>query len=91
MDILSIVGDITSIVSSLHDFRKDRKESSDGKQNGREEVHHNRPEFDIVDYKNYLARTCYGTKKSCDIELFVVHIQSVSVRGEKKAPIVDAY
>ena len=91
MDLLSIVGDITSIVSSLHDFRKDRKESSESKQNKREEVHHNRPEFDIVDYKDYLARSRYGTKKPCDIELFVARIQSVSVRGEKKAPVIDAY
>ena len=91
MDLLSIVGDITSIVSSLHDFRKDRKESSESKQNKREEVHHYRPEFDIVEYKDYLARPRYGTKKPCDIELFVASIQSVSVRGEKKAPVVDAY
>ena len=59
MDLLSIVGDITSIVSSLHDFRKDRKESSESKQNKREEAHHNRPEFDIVDYKDYLAQSRY--------------------------------
>ena len=91
MDPISIIGDITSIISSLHDLRKDKKEASESKHNKREEVHHNRPEFDIIDYKDYLARSRYGTKKPCDIELFVASINSVSVHGEKKAPIIDAY
>lgn len=91
MNPLSIIGNITSIVSSLHDFRKDKKESKENKQKQAEETHHNRLEFDIVEYKDYLARPRYGTKKPCDIELFVAHIQSVSVHGKKKTPIVDAY
>ena len=91
MDTLSIIGNITSIISSLHDFRTDKKESKENRQKQAEEVHHNRPEFDIVEYKDYLTRTNYGIKKPCDIELFVAHIQSVSVHGKKKTPIVDAY
>ncbi len=90
MELLSIVDNITSIIASLLSLRKSQKEISEDKHNKHDEIHHNRPEFDIVEYKNYLARTHYGTKKPCDIELFVAHIQSVSIRGEKKSPIVDA-
>lgn len=91
MESLSIFGDITTILSFLHDFRRDRKVSIDNKQNKKDEVHHNRPEFDVVEYKDYLSRTNYGIKKPCDIELFVAHIQSVSVSGKKNNPVVDAY
>lgn len=91
MEPLSIIGDITSIISSLHDLGNDKKESSENKHYKQEEIHHSRPKFDITEYKDYLSRTNYGIKKPCDIELFVAHIQSVSVRGKKKDPIVDAY
>lgn len=91
MDLLSAVGDITSIISFLKEHRKDKKELLKDKQSRSEEIHHNRPEFDIVNYKDYLARTNYGIKKHCDIELFVAHIDSTTVKGKKKDPIVDAY
>ena len=43
-----------------------------------------RPEFEIVEYKNYLKRTNYGLKKKCDIELFVAHIEDYEIIGKGK-------
>lgn len=50
-----------------------------------------RQEMQIVDFKDYISRTGYGVKQKCDIELFVAHIDNVTVEGKKKHAIVNAH
>ena len=59
--------------------RKERREDALAAKSEQQEIFRNRPEFDIIEYKNYLSRPGYGIKKKCDIEVFVAHIDHVEV------------
>jgi hypothetical protein len=50
----------------------------------KKELFQDRPELEIVEYKNYIKRTKYGLKKQCDIEIFVAHIDSHEIVGKGK-------
>ncbi len=91
MSLLSIFGDFASIMSSLLDIYKQKEKANSCKKRTNAKIHHFRPEMAIVKYRNYLSRTKYGTKKPCDIELFLAHIQHVEIDGSKKNPIINAF
>lgn len=78
--ISAIVGAISGgIVTWLLDLRKERRENKKQSRKNRKEIFENRPEFDIVDYKDYISRTGYGVKQECDLNIFLARIEGVSV------------
>lgn len=68
---------VTGFITWLLNVRKEWKEDLKEKQHEWEKRFENRPEFDIVDYKDYLFRVGYGIKQKCDIELFVAQIEKI--------------
>ncbi len=74
----AIIGSVaTGFITWLLNIRKERKEDVKERQYERKKRFENRPEFDIVDYKDYLFRVGYGIKLKCDIELFIAHIEEI--------------
>lgn len=74
--VAAIIGALaTGFITLLLNKRKERKEDMKEKKREREKRFENRPEFAVIDYKDYLSRVGYGIKQKCDIELFVAHIE----------------
>lgn len=90
--ISAVAGGIVTLLTTLAlERRKEkRKERLEAKKLQRE-AFQNRPEMQIVDFKDYIVRTGYGVKQKCDIELLVAHIENVTVEGKKKRAIVYAH
>ena len=87
----AVVGGIaTHITTVLVEKRKERREDMAEARKVRNEAIQNRPEMEIIDYKDYLKRVGYGIKQKCDIEIFVEHIEDVVITGEKKNTRVEA-
>ena len=84
-------GIITLLTTLILDRRKEKREDQLEAQKTQREAFQNRPEMQIVDFKDYIIRTGYGIKQKCDIELFVAHIDHVTVEGKKKRSIVCAH
>lgn len=91
-EIISAVlgGLITLIISLLIEKRKEKRELALEMERQRKETFQNRPEFEITDYKNYFKRTGYGIKQPCDVEVFIVPIDNISLEGDDKS-IVNAH
>lgn len=88
----AVVGSVASMITTLIlDRRKEKREDRIEARKTKEEVYRNRPEMDIVDFKNYLSRPGYGIKQKCDIELFVANIENVTTTGQKKKDVVYAH
>ena len=68
---------ITGLFTLLIAIRKERKKDLKERQREREKRFKNRPEFAVVNYKNYLSHVGYGIKQKCDIELFVAHMEEL--------------
>lgn len=68
---------ITGLFTLLIAIRKERKEDLKERQHELQKRFENRPEFAVVDYKDYLSRAGYGIKQKCDIELFVAHMEEL--------------
>ena len=86
-----IGGFITFLFSVLLEKRKEKREDSLESKKQQREAFQNRPEMQIVDYKDYISRVGYGIKQNCDINVFVAHIANVSIEGDKKQQIVKAH
>lgn len=86
-----IGGFITFLFSVLLEKRKEKREDSLEAKKHQREAFQNRPEMQIVDYKDYISRVGYGIKQNCDINVFVAHIANVSIEGDKKQQIVQAH
>ena len=89
-------GIITWIITVSSARRKERREDSLATKKEHREIFQTRPEMDIIEFKDYLSRPGYGIKQKCDIELFVAHIDHVSVedngkKGRKKQERVLAH
>lgn len=84
-------GLFTFLTTLLLERRKEKREDRLEAKRLQREVFQNRPEMQIVDYKDYISRTGYGVKQKCDIELLVAHIESVTIEGKKKQEIVHAH
>lgn len=87
--IISIISSvITSIITCMFtmklETRKERREAMAAAKKEQREIYEKRPEMDIVEFKDYLSRPGYGIKQQCDIELFVAHIDHVTVEGNGK-------
>ena len=90
--ISAVAGGIVTLLTTLAlDKRKEKREDRLEAKKLQREAFQNRPEMQIVDFKDYIVRTGYGVKQKCDIELFVAHIETVTVEGKKKRAIVRAH
>ena len=89
-------GVITLLTTLVVEKRKEAREDRLAAHKERNEIHQTRPEMDIVEYKDFLSRPGYGIRQKCDIELFVAHIDHVSIKtngkkGRKKREWVLAH
>lgn len=81
--ISAITGAIAGgIVTLLLDKRKERREDKKEKQNEKKKIYEERPELQIVEYKEYLSRPGHKLKKECDIDVFMTKIEKVSVEDD---------
>ena len=88
----AIVGAIAGgTITSLIERRKEKRENSKEAKKQQREAVQNRPEMQIVDYKDYVSRIGYGVKQKCDVNLVVVPIDNVTIEGKKKKAIVNAH
>lgn len=88
----AVVGGIVTLLTTLIlDRRKERREDRLEAKKIQREAFQNRPEMQIADFKDYIVRTGYGVKQKCDIELFVAHIDHVTVEDRKKKSVVYAH
>lgn len=84
---------ITSIVGALIggfftliiSRKKEKKEESLRLQNERKEIFKNRPEYKIVEYKNYIGRVGHGIKKETDLDVFMTPIHHIEINGRVDA------
>jgi hypothetical protein len=83
-------GVITYITSLILEKRKEKREDRIEAHKERKLIFENRPELEIVDYKDYIKRTGYGTKQKCDVNVIVARIENVIISGEKKYKRVEA-
>lgn len=83
--ISALLGGFVTYLSTLTLER--RKEKRDYQLQQQEAVK-NRPEMQIIDFKDYISRTGYGIKRKCDIELIVISIENITV---KENGIVNAH
>lgn len=71
-------GIVTLVLDLLREKRKDKKD----KLKLRKKIYNNRPEFKIVEYKDYITRKGYGIKQQCDLNVFVACIDNVVVNDD---------
>ena len=71
------------IVTLLLDKRKERREDKKEKQNEKKKIYEDRPELQIVAYKEYLSRPGHKLKKECDINVFMTKMQKVSIENDE--------
>ena len=84
--ITAIVGGlIGGIFTLIVAKRKENREESLRLQKERKEIFDNRPEYKIVDYKEYLNRPGYGIKQQCDIDIFITPIKDIKINGRVDA------
>ena len=88
----AVVGGVVTFFTTLmiERYKAKRQDCLETKKLQRE-IFQNRPELQIIDYKNYLSRNHYGVKQKCDIQLFVAHIDNVTIDGVEKHDIVNAH
>lgn len=84
-------GMVTLLTTLLLDRRKEKREDRLEARKLQREVFQTRPEMQIVDFKDYISRTGYGIKQKCDMELFVAHIDNITLEGKRKQAIVHAH
>jgi len=84
-------GVVTYITTLLLDKRKEKREDRIEARKERKLIFENRPEMEVVDYKDYIKRTGYGIKQKCDVEVFVAKIEKISITGKKKRDTVFAH
>ena len=75
------------IVTLILDKRKERREDKKEKQNEKKKIYEDRPELQIIKYKEYISRPGHKLKKECDINVFMTKMGKVSVEDD----IVTAY
>lgn len=75
------------IVTLILDKRKERREDKKEKQKDKKKIYEDRPELQIIEYKEYISRPGHKLKKECDINVFMTKMEKVSVEED----IVTAY
>ena len=66
------------IVTLLLDKRKERREDKKEKQKEKKKIYEDRPELQIIEYKEYISRPGHKLKKECDINVFMTKMGKVS-------------
>lgn len=69
-------------VNFLLEMRKERREDKKEKENEKKKIYEERPELQIVEYKEYLSRPGHKLKKECDIDVFMTKMEKVSVEDD---------
>lgn len=92
---MEIISTIVSIFVKIFDlfFKlfKEKRKYKDSIRKENNDIFQNRPEMQIIDFKNYLSRTGYGVKKVCNIDIFVAHIDKATPTGNEKNNVVYAH
>lgn len=92
---MEIISTIVSIFVKIFDlfFKlfKEKRKNKDSIRKENNDIFQNRPEMQIIDFKNYLSRTGYGVKKVCNIDIFVAHIDKATATGNEKNDVVYAH
>lgn len=87
----ALIGGIITLLTTLAiEHRKEKRENRLEMKKHQRELFQNRPEMQIVNFKDYISRVGYGVKQKCDIELFVAHIDSVTIDEKNKRAVVNA-
>ncbi len=90
--ISAVIGAIITLCTTLIlERRKEKREDALQAKKLQSEAFQNRPEMQVIDFKDYISRTGYGVKQKADIELLVLPIQNVTIEGEKKRAVVNAH
>lgn len=71
---------VASLTTIFVERRKAKNRKAERDEQNRKESFENRPEYKIVDYKDYTSRTGYGIKQKCDIDIFMTSIIGVEVQ-----------
>ena len=80
--ISAIVGAIAGgLVSLILEMRRERQKAKKKKEKKKEKIYQNRPELEIVKYKDYLEQPGLEINKKCDINIFLTKIESVSTEN----------
>lgn len=85
-----IAGLVTFLFTLALNKRKEKREDNLEARKLQREAFQNRPEMQITDFKDYITRPGYGIKQKCDIDIFVAHISSTTIEGNKKQQFVSA-
>jgi len=81
--ISAVVGAIVSgIITFFLNKRKEIREDKKEKEIEKKRIYEERPELQIVEYKNYLDCPGHKLKKKCDINVFITKMNKVSVESD---------
>lgn len=90
--LISVIGAIIGgLITLLIEHYKEKHKNKIEFSRKMEEAFKNRPEIEIVNYKNYFSRVGYGIKQKTDIEAFVAPIKNITVTGDGKNAQVNAH
>ncbi|MCH5152602.1 MAG: hypothetical protein J1F68_01390 [Clostridiales bacterium] len=76
---------IAALTTIFVERRKEKNRKSEQQEQNSKYAFENRPEYKIVDYKDYTSRTGYGIKQKCDIDIFMTSIVDVEVQDRVEA------
>lgn len=90
-----VIAVVSSVIGGIIGFFfeqcKEKRVEQKRKDEKEKEIIQNRPEMEIVDYKDYLSRPGYGIKQKSDIDVFVADIHKIVTTGESNSDMVYAY
>lgn len=76
---------ISAIIATLTTLavekRKEKRHRIENDNKEKKEIFENRPEYAIVDYKDYISRIGYGIKQECDLDVFLTRIIGIERNG----------
>lgn len=82
--IAAITGAVAGgIVNFLLQIRIERREDKKELQKENQKIYEERPELQIVEYREYIDNPGQGFEKECDINVFVTKIEDVSVEANE--------
>ena len=78
----AIIGALIATLTTLAvERRKEKRRKIENDKKEKKEIFESRPEYAIVDYKNYISRTGYGIKQECDLDVFLTRIIGIERNG----------
>lgn len=80
--ISAVLGAIIAAVTTLViERRRENKRLQEKAEIERKEIFENRPEYKVIDFKDYISRTGYGIKQICDLDVFLTSIIGIKNNG----------